>query len=232
MIVILLSIVAIFSLVFWGVSYWLLPLLHGDFVYNFPQPLQVVVIGVGIFVLGQILQKFVLTNIKNFKELIGRIHFQLLFYSEEICDLGRLKTRRSSKVNSKKNIAEVQSAIKRLASELMATYASIPLKDLFIILGLVPSESKIFYATEKLIMLSTLLKTSGFSKVELLACGLTDSDLKIVRKEKLLYEDIFDDIKRICYCLGIDHRSLKNIFDDQKNEVTIIPSFIDDVVTD
>lgn len=228
MIVIILWLLAIFYLVFWAVSYILLPLVTGEKIsFTLPQPFQAVLIGVGIFILGQILQKFALSNINEFKKIVGKIHFQLLFYSDEISNLGKLRPKKILRKDLEK-LSPIEHNLRKLTSEMMATYASVPMKDLFFCLNFIPSSKNVFYAANKLLILTELIKKAGYTEAELLDIGLTKSEVKYVNTEKMLYDDIFNDINEICQCLKIESKALHTILKEKKLGIEIVPSFLDE----
>lgn len=108
------------------------------------QVFQTVLSGVLVFILGQVLIRFVIEPIQELKKTIGKISYELKFYAN---------------VYTSANIApetfwEVSKVLRKLASELEANYNAIPIKDIFSFTRVIPCFVQFSKASENLIRLS------------------------------------------------------------------------------
>lgn len=105
----------------------------------------VILSGTGVFILGQIVLKFVLDPVQEQKKLIAEVADALVFYANLYSNPGD---------NLKKEREEAQQKIRQLGTLLLAKTYLIPAYDWFACLGLVPSFSEITNAHHSLIGIS------------------------------------------------------------------------------
>ncbi len=116
-----------------------------------------VISGVLVFVLGQIFVKFVIEPIKDLKEVLGEIHFSLVFHAQAIY----------TPAGDRAGEDAAQKVIRDLASKLRAKTEVIPWYSLCsrISRGFLPPRKNIMDASSQLIGLSNSLKQEDRSEV-------------------------------------------------------------------
>jgi hypothetical protein len=107
--------------------------------------------GVTIFVLGQIILKFYIEPIQQFRLHIGKITDALIFYANLYSNPG---------TNVKEQVKEASNEIRKLASELISTSAVVPLYRTWSSLKIIPKLKNIKEARSNLIGLSNSLFSS------------------------------------------------------------------------
>ena len=122
------------------------------------QVFYTVLSGTSVFVLGQILQKFILEPFQEYKKTIGRIDNRLKFYSNILTNAGF----------TRKIIVEVTDAMRNLSCDLEANYKQIPFNQLFVNLKLLESKKDMATAAQGLIFVSNAggRRDSGFDRVD------------------------------------------------------------------
>jgi len=115
-----------------------------------------VISGVLVFMLGQIVVKFVIDPIKELKELLGEIQFSLIFYAQAIY----------TPVDDRAGEDAAQKVIRDLASKLRAKTEVIPWYSFFsrISKGFLPLKKNVMEASSQLIGLSNSLKKEDRSE--------------------------------------------------------------------
>lgn len=103
---------------------------------------QTVISGVLVFVLSEILQKFLLDPIKRYKEVVGKIDNRLKYYANTV-----------NNSVSPDAMREPSKILRELSCELEATYKQIPFKTLFAFFRIVPQHFAIRTAASDLIFL-------------------------------------------------------------------------------
>ncbi len=101
--------------------------------------------GTTVFVLGQILQRFVFEPIQQYKRVVGKIDNQLKFFSNVLTSGG---------LSRKKDISLAHGTMRSLSSELESIYKQIPCKSIFSLFHIIPHKINIAMAARKLIFLS------------------------------------------------------------------------------
>ena len=102
---------------------------------------QTVISGVIIFVVGDIIQKFVLEPYQKYKGIIGKIDNELKFYANTIANPGTLE---------REPALDCSKALRRLSCDLEATYKQIPFRR-------ISARQKISDSARRLILLSNNL---------------------------------------------------------------------------
>lgn len=108
------------------------------------QVFYTVVSGTLVFVLGQILQRFILEPIQGYKKTVGKIDNKLKFYSNILTNTGF----------NDDLLAKVTDIIRNLSCEIEADYKQIPLNWLLSKLKVVESKKDLAKVTQGLIFLS------------------------------------------------------------------------------
>lgn len=129
--------------------------------------------GTLVFVLGQILQKFILEPFQEYKKTIGKIDNRLKFYSNILTNAGF----------DKKTIVEITDAMRNLSCDLEANYKQIPLSKFFSKIGVLEKKDDIAEAARFLISISN---SGGRSSTRAIR---VDNDIRKVR-EKLKIEPL------------------------------------------
>lgn len=116
-----------------------------------------VISGVLVFVLGQIMVKFVIDPIKELKEVFGEIQFSLIFHAQAIY----------TPVGDRDGEDVAQIVIRDLASKLRAKTEVIPWYSFFsrISKGFIPPRKNIMDASTQLIGLSNSVKKEDRSEI-------------------------------------------------------------------
>jgi len=108
------------------------------------QVFYTVVSGTIVFVLGQILQGFILEPMQSYKKTVGKIDNKLKFYSNILTNTGFKDG----------FLAEVTDIIRNLSCEIEADYKQIPFNWLFSKLRVIESKRDLAKVTQGLIFLS------------------------------------------------------------------------------
>jgi hypothetical protein len=110
--------------------------------------------GVFIFVIGQLLSKFIIEPIYEQRNVIGVIADDLIFYSRLYVNPGPIRDRELGTIKVLPEQTEAEDALRQHASKLMARTQAIPLYWLWEKLKLVRSKANIAEAHKNLIYLS------------------------------------------------------------------------------
>lgn len=102
--------------------------------------------GVLVFVFGQILQRFVLEPIQNYKKTVGKIDNRLKFYSNILTNVGF----------ESKFLANITDIIRELSCDIEAEYKQIPFSNVFSFLKIIQSKKEVAKAAKGLIFLSNI----------------------------------------------------------------------------
>jgi hypothetical protein len=105
--------------------------------------------GVAIFVAGQVIGKFVIEPIHDFKKVLGEIRFSLVFYAQAILTpVGNIEAEN-----------EASKVLRRLSCELASKRAAIPFYGLWaaVSFGFLPRQRLVSSASEQLMGLSNSL---------------------------------------------------------------------------
>ncbi len=105
---------------------------------------QTVFSGVLIFVVGQIIVRFLIDPIQEFKKTIGKISYELKFYANVYTAIDI----------APETFWDLSKILRELASELEANYNAIPIRDLISFFSLIPSTNKLKEVSKLLITLS------------------------------------------------------------------------------
>ena len=105
---------------------------------------QTVIAGVLVFAFSEMLQKFLLEPIKEFKGIIGKIDNRLKFFANVI----------SNATPSSKMLPEVNTLLRQLSCDLESAYKMMPFKWALSILRMIPSQKQIASAAKGLIFVS------------------------------------------------------------------------------
>ena len=108
------------------------------------QVFYTVVSGTLVFVLGQILQRFILEPIQSYKKTVGKIDNKLKFYSNILTNTGF----------NDDLLAKVTDIIRNLSCEIEADYKQIPLNWLLTKMRIIESKNELAKVTQGLIFLS------------------------------------------------------------------------------
>lgn len=122
--------------------------------------------GAMVFTIGQILQKFLLEPIQEYKKTVGKIDNRLKFYDNIL----------TNAVFDKKIIIEITNAMRNLSCNLEANYKQIPFNKLLINLKLLEPKEDIAKAARELIFLSN---AGGRNNNDIEIC---DKKIKDIRK--------------------------------------------------
>ena len=110
------------------------------------QVFYTVISGTLVFVLGQILQRFLLEPIKEYKKTVGKIDNKLKFY------LNILTNTVFSK--DQQRIVEITDLMRNLSCEFESTYKQIPLTNWLSKLGVIEKKKDVAKVAQGLIFLS------------------------------------------------------------------------------
>lgn len=110
--------------------------------------------GVCIFVIGQLLSKFIIEPIYEQRNAIGAIADALIFYSRLYVNPGPIRDKELGTIKVLPEQTEAEDALRQHASKLMARTQAIPLYRLWAKLKLVRSKENILEAHKNLIYLS------------------------------------------------------------------------------
>jgi len=130
------------------------------------QVFYTVLSGTLVFVLGQILQKFVLEPIQEYKKTIGKIDNQLKFYCNVLINA----------VSNEEQIVKLTDIVRALSCDLESIYKQIPLSGLFSKIRVLETKSDVAKAAKLLISISN---SGGRSDTRALRC---DDEIEKVRK--------------------------------------------------
>jgi hypothetical protein len=111
---------------------------------------QTVISGVLVFLLGEILQRFVLEPLREFKTIVARIDNRLHFYSNRIVNPP------GNKESISEWYKEASNALRELSCDLESNYKIVPLKSLFIGLKVIPCALDTKTAARSLTFLSNV----------------------------------------------------------------------------
>lgn len=134
-----------------------------------------IVSGVLVYIIGNIFHEFLLSPLKQHKEVIGKIDHLLNFYRSELLEFLTIKTSNEIKKLSPTS-KEFQYSIRDLASLLISTYKTIPLKLILITLGIISSKKKIYRAEKYLMIIA--LSNPYFTRADLENMGFTKKEIK------------------------------------------------------
>ena len=117
-----------------------------------------IISGVLIFVIGQIIEKFILDPIQQYKKVVGAVDNRLKFYSNILTSSGF----------GDELIVEITDSIRILSCELEASYKPIPLKLFLSKIKAVETNKDVAAAAKGLIFLSNAggRRDSGVEKCE------------------------------------------------------------------
>ena len=118
--------------------------------------------GILVFVIGQIILKFIIEPIYKQKEVIGDIEKELCYY-RDIC-VNLKKENELMEISKKRK--EIEEKFKKLGSQLISKTNSIPYYKIFAILGIVVKKQNIIEAAKELHVLINInsTNTEGLSK--------------------------------------------------------------------
>ncbi len=145
-----------------------------------------VVSGVAIFVIGQLVVKFIIEPLHSYRELVGRIAYSLIYFAnvttavqdyliKQVEALEQLPEPRKSIAESRirqsiqsnwDKADDAQKTLRQQASELMGSTNAIPLYDLWAFFRLLPRKKNILKASENLIGLSNEISSGRSSSRE------------------------------------------------------------------
>jgi hypothetical protein len=108
------------------------------------QVFYTVISGTMVFILSQILQRFILEPIQNYKKTVGKIDNKLKFYSNIL----------TSSSFTDEFLSDMTDIIRNLSCELEANYKQIPFASVFSKIKLIESSQDIAKVTQGLIFLS------------------------------------------------------------------------------
>lgn len=108
------------------------------------------VVGIAVFVVGQIIQKWFIEPIQEQRKTFGEIVHALVFYANVDIDL-----------TPKERIDEAQKQFRSLSSSLRKSLALIPCYRLLAFLRIVPSQVNILSASSELIGISNRIRKDG-----------------------------------------------------------------------
>jgi hypothetical protein len=132
---------------------------------NFAQALLTaaltVLVGVVVFSLTQLIQRFVIDPIHEQAKVIGRIGYCMTFYAPWFLSPGVNRDDEGPGVNRHDEVPKVSMAIRDCASQLLATTRSIRCYDFFARWRLIPSAQNAAEAASKLICLSNAVLVVG-----------------------------------------------------------------------
>lgn len=115
--------------------------------------------GVSIFVLGQIVIKFIVEPLYEQSKAIGQIVDSLIYY------IDAKKGEKFKKINS----TEAPIVLRQRASALMEKTYAIPIYELWEYFGIVPERKSIVEALQELIVLSNGVDNSSLNRIEKIA---------------------------------------------------------------
>ncbi len=109
------------------------------------QVFKTVISGVLVFVIGQIIQKFIIEPLWEYKKTLGKIDYRLKYYSNKMSGL-----------LPEEIITETSNTIRELSCELEASYKQIPFNCIFAFLSVIPWKKDLSKAAVKLILVSNI----------------------------------------------------------------------------
>lgn len=112
--------------------------------------------GTSIYVLGQLLSRFILDPIQKQKETIGKIAFALTFYGNKFPFQDK-----DGKIINIDELNKSSEDIRTLASELRSSTKNIPIYNFFSVMKVVPSINNIKSASASIIGWSNSFYTTG-----------------------------------------------------------------------
>lgn len=108
------------------------------------QVFPTVLSGTLVFILGQIIQKFFLEPIQNYKKIIGEIDNRLKFHANILTNAGF----------NNEVITEITNSVRELSCKLESSYKQIPLTKTLSYLNIIQSPKEIADAAKELMSLS------------------------------------------------------------------------------
>jgi len=100
--------------------------------------------GTLIFVLGQIIQNFILDPIYKYKKVVGKIDNKLKYYANIL----------TNSLIAEKYLITITNVMRRLSCDLETSYKQIPFNKLFVLAKVVQSKKRISDSARGLIFLS------------------------------------------------------------------------------
>lgn len=113
------------------------------------------VAGVGVFVLGQIIQRIFIESIQEQRRIVGRIAHAVTYYANMTYPIGIDPDQLASPALA----TDAMKVVRGLASDLRATLTTIPMYPLMRVLGLVWSRDNVVKASSELIGMSNSFTT-------------------------------------------------------------------------
>jgi hypothetical protein len=107
---------------------------------------RTVISGTLVFCLSQIIQKFILEPILEYKKTIGKIDNKLKYYSNKI-----------STILSKTVLIETSEKVRELSCDLESSYKQIPFNKFFVWIKIIPGKKAIFDSSKSLIRVSNIV---------------------------------------------------------------------------
>jgi hypothetical protein len=107
---------------------------------------QTVISGTLVFCLSQIIQKFILEPILEYKKTIGKIDNKLKYYSNKI-----------STILSKTVLIETSEKVRELSCDLESSYKQIPFNKFFVWIKIIPGKKAISDSSKSLIRVSNIV---------------------------------------------------------------------------
>ncbi|WNR43667.1 hypothetical protein [Paenibacillus roseipurpureus] len=135
-----------------------------------------VVSGVIVFFFSQILLKYIIEPISDFRKIRSQISVQLIYYANIYSNLFKYNEENKNNEKLVVRLDEVSNTFRKLASELIGISNIIPFYSLFSIMRLIPSRKNIQSASSNLIGLSNSIWTNGINN--------EDNNMKYNRERK------------------------------------------------
>jgi len=120
-----------------------------------------VVGGLIIFFISQLILKYIIEPLSDYRKLRSQISIQLIYYANIYSNLYEYNEENSNNEKLVKRLEEVSDTFRRLASELIGVSNIIPAHLFFSVLGILPNRKKIMKASSSLIGLSNSLWKYG-----------------------------------------------------------------------
>ncbi|SFS70204.1 hypothetical protein [Paenibacillus sp. BC26] len=117
--------------------------------------------GLIIFFFSQIILKYLIEPISDYRKLRYQISIQLVFYANRISNPVEFNDVNSKNEKLVKDVNEASNAFRKLASELIGVINIIPMYPLFSLIRLVPNTKDIIDASSNLIGLSNSIWKYG-----------------------------------------------------------------------
>lgn len=125
--------------------------------------------GVSVFVIGQIVQNFVLKSLQDYLVVKGEISYKIKLYANILVH----------SVSKKEDINRVCGEMRSLSCQLESKYVLIWPKDIFILLNAVPNVKSVSTAAISLIQLANVGGAKGEENSNLLAVEKIKKELNI-----------------------------------------------------